>query len=74
MSKPDKKINPHHAPILRYFDTRHLPPKLAIVSKPVGELARAWASNDKLDARELNVALRKLLEAKDAAVRAALDA
>ena len=60
-------------PIPRYFDYAHLPPKLGQVSRVFTGCAEAI-----LDfcprSPERTVALRKLLEAKDAAVRAALDA
>lgn len=58
-------------PILAYFRYDHLPPALARVSQVY---ALAAASTIRLVPRsaERTVALRKLLEAKDAAVRAAL--
>lgn len=60
------------SPILRYFVFEHLPPKLQVVSKPFSDLA--FHVEDVLPhGPEKSVALRKLLEAKDAAVRAALD-
>ncbi|TQN27480.1 hypothetical protein FHX37_4200 [Haloactinospora alba] len=59
-------------PILRYFAYEHLPEHLQEVSRPFAELARHLA--DTLPAGpETSTALRKLLESKDAAVRAALD-
>ena len=58
------------AHVLQFFKYDHLPPHLRAVSKPFAELAQAVA--DQSDNRETTVALRKLLEAKDAAVRAAL--
>ncbi len=59
-------------PMLRYFEWEHLPVALQGVSRPFGELASALV--DSLpDGTERDAALRKLLEAKDAAVRAALD-
>jgi len=59
--------------LLRYFEYAHLPPHLQAVSKPVGDLAHHMA--DQLpDGPELTTGLRKLLEAKDCLVRAALDA
>ena len=62
----------HPSPIMRYFAYAHLPERLQRVSKPIGELA--YHLDDVLPAcPEKSVALRKLLEAKDAAVRAALD-
>ena len=57
--------------VFRYFAWDHLPPKLQEVSKPFGELARQVAERAPYHA-ETVVALRKLLEAKDAAVRASL--
>ncbi|WP_326742572.1 hypothetical protein [Streptomyces sp. NBC_01768] len=59
-------------PLLRYFAWTHLPAHLAAVSKPYGELAERLADELPTGA-EKTVALRKLLESKDAAVRAALD-
>lgn len=59
------------AMLLRYFDTDHLPPHLAAVSEPFGALAREVAGRTK--GPETTTALRKLLEAKDCAVRAFLN-
>lgn len=56
--------------ILQYFEYGHLPERLAAVSQPFCALAHLLAAS--LDGPELTVALRKLLESKDAAVRAAL--
>lgn len=60
------------ADILKYFQYDHLPEKLQKVSKPFGELA-SMIYEDLPGCEESDVALRKLLEAKDAAVRAALE-
>lgn len=57
--------------ILKYFKWDHLPPKLADISEPFGRLAHDLVLRLPNGA-ERAVALRKLLEAKDAAVRAAL--
>lgn len=65
-----KKHAPAVEEILRFFEYRHLPDYLQSVSKPMFELAHEYAKN--LEGRELTVGLRKLLEAKDAFVRAAL--
>ena len=56
--------------VLQFFKYEHLPAHLQAVSKPFAELAQtvAHASSNP----ETTVALRKLLEAKDAAVRAVL--
>jgi len=58
---------PHH--ILQFFAYAHLPPHLQAVSQPFAELANKLVL-DLPRNPELTVALRKLLEAKDAAVRA----
>lgn len=57
--------------ILKYFEYAHLPAHLQEVSKPIGDLARQM--DEQLpDGPEKSVGLRKLLEAKDALVRAKL--
>lgn len=58
---------PEH--IIQFFAYAHLPPHLAAVSKPFGELAAEIVATLPRNP-ERTVALRKLLEAKDAAVRA----
>ncbi len=58
-------------PILKYFGWMHLPPHLQVVSSPFGRLAITIVETVPRNA-ERTVALRKLLESKDAAVRAAL--
>lgn len=55
--------------MLKWFAYQHLPEKFQVVSKPFGELA-AWIVVEIQPGPERTVALRKLLEAKDAAVRA----
>lgn len=55
--------------ILRYFHYAHLPPALQERSAPFCKLARQIIDGTPRNA-ERTVALRKLLEAKDAAVRA----
>lgn len=72
-------------PILQFFAYDHLPPHLAAVSKPFCDLAHAMVLGDNVPESgtctfgaplprnpERSVALRKLLESKDAAVRAAI--
>lgn len=59
-------------PILRFFHYAHLPPALQASSKPFCDLARHIAKLPRN--AERSIALRKLLEAKDAAVRAAVPA
>lgn len=59
--------------ILRYFKYEHLQnEKLREVSKPFCDLATEMAATLPSNA-ETSTALRRLLEAKDCAVRAALD-
>lgn len=60
------------SPIMKYFAYSHLPEKLQSVSKPIGELAEKM-DNELPDCAEKSVGLRKLLEAKDALVRAQLE-
>lgn len=58
-------------PIMQFFNYGHLPPKLKEVSMPFSGLAEHI--HDTLPRNpERTTALRKLLEAKDAAVRAAI--
>jgi hypothetical protein len=57
--------------VLKFFTFAHLPEKLQAVSKPFADLANQVAERAP-DSQETMVALRKLLEAKDAAVRAVL--
>lgn len=57
--------------ILRFFHWNHLPERLRAASQPFASLARHLLDTTPRNP-ERTVALRKLLEAKDAAVRAAL--
>ena len=57
---------------MKYFDHEHLPERLQVVSKPIGDLARQMVQNLP-DNTEREVGLRKLLEAKYALLRSALD-
>ena len=56
---------------MKFFAYTHLPQKLQDISRPFCELAKQVADRAPQN-QETTVALRKLLEAKDAAVRAAL--
>jgi hypothetical protein len=58
-------------PILRFFTFAHLPENLREVSRPYAQLANTLCLTVSRGP-ERSVALRKLLESKDAAVRAAL--
>lgn len=59
-------------PIMKFFDFAHLPEHLQVVSKPFYELANGLVAVLP-DNEERSVFLRKLLEAKDCAVRSALE-
>lgn len=77
-------MSPSAEHILQFFSYADLPPKLQAISKPFGDLARALAEGDNIPDStitlggplprnpERTVALRKLLEARDAAIRALL--
>lgn len=60
-------MEPDH--IMQYFHYMHLPPQLQEVSRPFCEMAKRITETLPRNP-ERTVALRKLLEAKDAAVRA----
>lgn len=64
-------MHPSTEQILSHFDYDHLPEKLQEVSRPICELAHQMAK-DLPSGPELTTGLRKLLEAKDCLVRAAL--
>lgn len=59
--------------LLRYFRFDHLPEHLQAISRPFAELAAQMVDTvGEGDPAELTAGLRKLLEAKDCMVRAAL--
>ncbi len=58
---------------MKYFEYAHLPTKLQATSAPICELAK-FMDKELPDSPEKSAGLRKLLEAKDCFVRAALDA
>lgn len=57
--------------IVQFFAFSHLPPHLQAISKPFSDLADQIVATLPRNP-ERTVALRKLLESKDAAVRAAI--
>lgn len=77
---------PSQEPLLQFFAYKHLPPNLQAISKPFCRLANAIIHGEAIADGvpgeafgpplprnpERTVALRKLLEAKDCAVRAVL--
>lgn len=65
---PDPQHTEH---IMQFFAYEHLPAAMQEISRPFGELALKVIESTPRNP-ERTVALRKLLEAKDAAVRAAI--
>jgi len=63
--------NNEHEPMLQFFEYAHLPPHLQSISAQFANVAK-WVVGELPRNPERTVALRKLLEAKDCAVRAAL--
>lgn len=58
--------------ILKFFSFDHLPMQLKEASRPFHATA-TWVDQNLPDGAEKSAALRKLLEAKDCAVRAAIE-
>ncbi len=58
--------------LMQFFGYQHLPEHLQVVSKPFAELAMGIEGMESKHPYEVTTALRKLLEAKDCAVRAKL--
>lgn len=65
---PEAQVNEH---ILQFFAYDHLPENLRLVSKPFHDMAHGTIMKQPRNP-ERTAALRKLLESKDACVRAAL--
>lgn len=57
--------------LLQFFEYGHLPPTLQAISARFHDLAH-WITDNLPNNPERTVALRKILEAKDAAVRAGI--
>lgn len=60
------------SPIMKHFRYDHLPPELQVISKPICEIATKYDATMP-DCAEKSAGLRKMLEAKDCMVRAALE-
>lgn len=71
MATNECNYHPSIASLLAHFRFEHLPEHLQEISRPFGELAREMAARGP-DNPETTAGIRKLLEAKDCAVRAAL--
>ena len=69
MSVDEQRAAPSREHIQQFFTFAHLPGELAEISRPFAELAHGLVMSLPRNP-ERTVALRKLLEAKDAAVRA----
>lgn len=69
----ERKLSEDHEgePILRFFSYEHLPPHLAVISQHFAALAALVVKTLPRNP-ERSTALRKLLEAKDCAVRTLL--
>jgi len=65
--------HPSTTALLRWFEYDHLPEDLQVKSRGFGALAHQLVG-ELPDSPELSAGLRKLLEAKDCIVRAAIDA
>jgi ferritin-like protein len=61
----------HRSSFIQFFSYEHLPEHLKQVSKPFHDLAE-WIDHTLPDNPEKTTALRKLVEAKDCAIRAVL--
>lgn len=72
MNDEEKKALAEIDRMLTWFQFDHLPAHLQLVSQPFAELALNMCARIE-KGPERTVALRKLLEAKDAAVRAKLN-
>jgi len=64
--------HPSTTGILRYFTYGHLRPELQVISKTFADQAHRMAGMLE-DGPELTACLRKLLEAKDCAIRCAVN-
>ncbi len=69
--KLDEALKAQVPDIMQFFAYQHLPDHLQQISRPFGEMAKSLIQMLPANT-ERNLALRKLLEAKDCAVRANL--
>lgn len=70
---PAPERHPSTSALLRWFESEHLPAHLRPVSAHCQALAEDVLRLIPTDSPELSAGLRKLLEAKDCFVRAAID-
>lgn len=71
MSEANRGILQPEEPMLQFFKFDHLPEKMKEVSRPFCDLAQSMVNNLPRNP-ERSAGLRKLLEAKDCAVRASI--
>jgi len=71
VEKVRSDLNQHREPMLQFFSYAHLPEGLRCISKPFCDLADEMVKTLPRNP-ERTAALRKLLEAKDCAVRASI--
>ena len=68
-----RRLHPSVEQVMEFFDYEHLPEDLQSVSRPFHDLAQHMAWDLETErGHEVMTGLRKLLEAKDCFVRAAL--
>jgi len=65
-------VNPMFAGVLRYFECAHLPEPMRSVSATFQSVAWRMANEPAVDPTQMEKALHRLLDAKDAAVRSVL--
>jgi len=65
-------MHPSIEHLMQYFDYSHLPEPLRTISSKFADLAEELVHDHQLEGPEASVGLRKLLEAKDCFVRAAV--
>lgn len=67
----ENNYHPSIKNLLKWFHCSHLPPRLQQIVQPFQDLAYEMANNHSCP--ETTTGIRKLLEAKDCAVRAQID-
>jgi hypothetical protein len=65
-------VHPATEALLAFFEYEHLPSHLQVIAKRFHALAHEMTDEAALEGAEVTAGLRKLLEAKDCFVRAAL--
>jgi hypothetical protein len=68
----EQRVHPAILEKLKWFEYKHLPLYLQVVSGPFHELAHALVDDIGLEGSQATLALQHLIDAKDCAVRAAI--